>query len=110
MEKGERIENFLKEWKDGNDEIKNYYIRYREWVNPDGNVEEMDFFDELENLLTNLNIKYKYTNVAYFEIVVPNSNSANKKRQKPQRNVFIYIRKYSRNVKPINNNQNNSAH
>ena len=38
-------------------------------------------------------------NVAYFEIVVPNSNSANKKRQKPQRNVFIYIRKYSRNVK-----------
>lgn len=68
MEKVERIENFLKEWKDENNETKNYYIRYREWVNPDGNVEEMDFFDELENLLTNLNIKYKYTNVAYFEM------------------------------------------
>ena len=68
MEKVERIENFLKEWKDENNETKNYYIRYREWVNPDGNVEEMDFFDELENLLTNLNIKYKYTNVGYFEM------------------------------------------
>ena len=48
MEKVERIENFLKEWKDENNETKNYYIRYREWVNPDGNVEEIDFFDELE--------------------------------------------------------------
>ncbi len=68
MEKVERIENFLKEWKDENNETKNYYIRYREWVNPDDDVEELDFFDELENLLTNLNIKYKYTNVAYFEM------------------------------------------
>ena len=68
MEKVERIENFLKEWKDENNETKNYYIRHREWVNPDGNIEEIDFFDELENLLTNLNIKYKYTNVGYFEM------------------------------------------
>ena len=67
MEKVERIENFLKEWENKNSSTEDSYIRYKEWINPDGNIEELDLFDELENLLTNLDIKYNYTNIGSFE-------------------------------------------
>ena len=67
MSKVEKIENFLKEWENKNSSTEDSYIRYKEWINPDGNIEELDLFDELENLLTNLSIKYNYTSVGYFE-------------------------------------------
>ena len=67
MSKIEKIENFLKEWKNNNSSTSDSYIRYKEWTNPDGNIEELDLFDELENLLTNLDIKYDYTSVGSFE-------------------------------------------
>ena len=67
MKKVERIENFLKEWENKNSSTEDSYIRYKEWTNPDGNIEELDLSDELENLLTNLSIKYNYINVGYFE-------------------------------------------
>ena len=68
MSKIEKIENFLKDWENENSSTSDSYIRYKEWTNPDGNIEELDLFDELENLLTNLSIKYKYTNDGYFEM------------------------------------------
>ena len=67
MKKVERIENFLKEWENKNSLTEDSYIRYKEWTNPDGNIEELDLFDELENLLTNLDIKYDYINIGSFE-------------------------------------------
>ena len=67
MSKIEKIENFLKDWENENSSTENSYIRYKEWINLDGNIEELDFFDELENLLTNLDIKYDYTSIGSFE-------------------------------------------
>ena len=67
MSKVEKIENFLKEWENKNSSTEDSYIRYKEWINPDGNIEELDLFDELENLLTNLDIKYDYTSIGSFE-------------------------------------------
>ena len=67
MKKVEKIENFLKEWENKNSSTEDSYIRYKEWINPDGNIEELDLFDELENLLTNLSIKYNYINIGSFE-------------------------------------------
>ena len=67
MNKIEKIENFLKEWENNDSSTSDSYIRYKEWTNPDGNIEELDLFDELENLLTNLDIKYDYTSVGSFE-------------------------------------------
>ena len=67
MKKVEKIENFLKDWENKDSSTENSYIRYKEWINPDGNIEELDLFDELENLLTNLNIKYNCINIGYFE-------------------------------------------
>ena len=67
MSKVEIIREFLKDWENTNSSTSDSYIRYREWTNPDGNIEELDFFDELENLLTNLDIKYNYTSVGSFE-------------------------------------------
>ena len=67
MKKVERIENLLKEWENKNSSTEDSYIRYKEWTNPDGNIEELDLFDELENLLTNLDIKYDYINIGSFE-------------------------------------------
>ena len=67
MKKVEKIENFLKDWENKDSSTENSYIRYKEWINPDGNIEELDLFDELENLLTNLSIKYNYINIGSFE-------------------------------------------
>ena len=67
MSKIEKIENFLKEWENKNSSTEDSYIGYKEYINPDGSIEELDFVDELENLLTNLSIKYNYINVGYFE-------------------------------------------
>ena len=67
MNKIEKIENFLKDWENNDSSTSDSYIRYKEWTNPDGNIEELDLFDELENLLTNLDIKYDYTSVGSFE-------------------------------------------
>jgi len=67
MNKVEKIRKFLKDWENENTTTRNSYIRYKEWTNPDGNIEELDFFEELENLVTNLDIKYDYANIGYFE-------------------------------------------
>lgn len=67
MNKVEKIREFLKDWENENTPTRNSYIRYKEWTNPDGNIEELDFFEELENLVTNLDIKYNYINIGYFE-------------------------------------------
>ena len=67
MNKVEKIRKFLKDWENENTPTRNSYIRYKEWTNPDGNIEELDFFEELENLVTNLDIKYDYVNIGYFE-------------------------------------------
>ena len=67
MSKVEKIENFLKEWENKDSSTEDSYIGYKEYINPDGNIEELDLVDELENLLTNLSIKYNYINVGYFE-------------------------------------------
>ena len=67
MKKVEKIENFLKDWENKDSSTEDSYIRYKEWINPDGNIEELDLFDELENLLTNLSIKYNYINIGSFE-------------------------------------------
>ena len=67
MSKVEKIENFLKEWENKDSSTENSYIGYKEWINPDGNIEELDLVDELENLLTDLSIKYNYINIGYFE-------------------------------------------
>ena len=67
MSKVEKIENFLKDWENKDSSTEDSYIRYKEWINSDGNIEELDFFDELENLLTNLSIKYNYINIGSFE-------------------------------------------
>jgi len=67
MNKVEKIRKFLKDWENENTTTRNSYIRYKEWTNPDGNIEELDFFEELENLVTNLDIKYDYVNIGYFE-------------------------------------------
>ena len=67
MSKVEKIREFLKDWENKNTPTRNSYIRYKEWTNPDGNVEELDFFEELENLVTNLDIQYDFINIGYFE-------------------------------------------
>ena len=67
MSKIEKLENFLKDWENENSSTEDSYIRYKEWINPDGNIEELDLFDELVNLLTNLDIKYDYTSIGSFE-------------------------------------------
>ena len=67
MKNVEKIENFLKDLENNDSSTSDSYIRYKEWTNPDGNIEELDLFDELENLLTNLDIKYDYTSVGSFE-------------------------------------------
>ena len=67
MSKIEKIENFLKDWENNDSSTEDSYIRYKEWTNPDGNIEELDLFDELENLLTNLDIKYDCINIGSFE-------------------------------------------
>jgi len=67
MNKVENIREFLKDWKNENTSTQNSYLRYKEWVNPDGNIEELDFFEELENKLTILGVKYCYTCVGLFD-------------------------------------------
>lgn len=67
MNKLKELQNFLKDWVNEDSSTECSYIRAKEYKNPDGHIEEVEFDDELYILMQKLGFVNTYVTVGYFE-------------------------------------------